>query len=270
MTDYNSIRLAVEGRVARLTFARPAARNSLTGESVLEIHDAAARVAAMNEVQVLVVRGEGRDFCPGADVKGYNAADAGGSDATNAGPAGSSAPSLLPYQTTVLLHEMPAVTIAAIQGGCAGAGFGWACACDIRVCDTGARFNTAFLDVGVAGDMAVPWLLPRIVGAGVARDLSFFPRKFDGVEADAMGLVSRLWSPEVFDAELEALVARLAGAAPLALKALKSHYVQAEGMGLADFVAVESERHHQLFATQDRAEAFAAYVGKRAPRFAGR
>lgn len=267
MTHYNTIRLDVEGRVARLTFARPEARNSLTGESVLEIRDAAARVAAMPDIQVLVVRGEGRDFCPGADVKGYNAADAGKRDAAPDEP---DAPSLLPYQTTVLLHEMPAVTIAAVQGGCAGAGFGWACACDIRVCDTGARFNTAFLDVGVAGDMAVPWLLPRIVGAGMARDLSFFPRKFDGAEAHAMGLVSRLWSPDAFDAELEALIARLAGTAPLALKALKSHYVQAEGLGLTDYVAIESERHHQLFATQDRAEAFAAYVEKRAPRFAGR
>lgn len=267
MTDYRTIRLTVAGRVARLTFARPEARNSLTGESVLEIQDAAARVAAMPDIQVLVVRGEGRDFCPGADVKGYNAADAEKGDAPRAEPA---APSLLPYQTTVLLHEMPAVTIAAIQGGCAGAGFGWACACDIRVCDTGARFNTAFLDVGVAGDMAVPWLLPRIIGSGVARDLSFFPRKFDGAEAHAIGLVSRLWSPEAFDAELEALVERLAGAAPLALKALKSHYVQAERLGLADYVAVESEQHHALFATEDRAEAFAAFVEKRAPRYAGR
>jgi 2-(1,2-epoxy-1,2-dihydrophenyl)acetyl-CoA isomerase len=269
MTAYRTIALAVEGGVARLTFDRPEARNSLTGEMVLEVHDAAARVAASPDVQVLVVRGRGRDFCPGADVKGYSAADAGARPAVER-PAMRDVPSLLPYQTTVLLHEMPAVTIAAIQGGCAGAGFGWACACDVRVCDTGARFNTAFLDVGVAGDMAVPWLLPRIVGAGLARDLSFFPRKIDGAAAAAMGLVSRLWSPGAFEDELAALVARVAGAAPLALKALKAHYVAAEGMGLSDYVALESEAHHRLFATEDRAEAFAAFVEKRAPRFAGR
>ncbi len=264
MSDYQTIDLTITHRIARLTFARPEARNSLTGEMVLEIHDAAARVAADPNVQVLVVRGRGRDFCPGADVKGYNAAD------TSDEPHVPSAPSLLPYQTTVLLHDMPAVTIAAIQGGCAGAGFGWACACDLRIADTSARFNTAFLDVGVAGDMAVPWLLPRLVGAGTARDLSFFPRKFDSEEAYNIGLVDRLCDPDSFDTEVEALVDRLANAAPLALKALKSHYVQAESLSLSDYVAVESARHHQLFATEDRAEAFAAFVEKRAPNYKGR
>ncbi len=87
---------------------------------------------------------------------------------------------------------MPAVTIAAISGACAGAGFGWACACDLRVASQTARFNTAFLDVGVAGDMGGPWTLPRIVGAAKARELYFLPGKFDAAEALRIGLVSRV------------------------------------------------------------------------------
>ena len=71
------------------------------------------------------------------------------------------------------------MTIAAIPGACAGAGFGWACACDFRIADETAKFNTAFMGVGVAGDMGSPWTLPRIVGAAKARELSFLPGKFD-------------------------------------------------------------------------------------------
>ena len=77
----------------------------------------------------------------------------------------------------VLLHEMPQVTVAAINGACAGAGLGWACGCDLRLAAAGARFNTAFLDVGVAGDMGVPWSLSRIVGGARARELFFFDRQ---------------------------------------------------------------------------------------------
>ena len=66
-----------------------------------------------------------------------------------------------------MLHEMPQVTVAAINGACAGAGLGWACGCDLRYAARSAKLNTAFLDVAVAGDMGLPWSLPRLVGAGV-------------------------------------------------------------------------------------------------------
>ena len=91
------------------------------------------------------------------------------------------------FEVTTLLHEIPAVTVAAINGACAGAGLGWALACDLRVMTASAKLNTAFLDVAVAGDMAIPWSLPRIVGAARARDLSFFPRRIEADEAERIG-----------------------------------------------------------------------------------
>lgn len=250
--------------VARVTINRPEARNSLTGRTVASVYDAVRRAADDPKTCVLVLRGTGADFCCGADVKGYSRADA----AAEATPVEHFDP--VPFRTSVLLHEMEAVTIAAIRGGCAGAGFGWACACDLRVADANVRFNSAFLDVGVAGDMGVPWTLPRIVGAGRARELSLLPRKFGAVEALAWGLVNRVFEGEAFEDELDAIVARLAGAAPLALKALKSNYVEAERVPLSTYITMETERHRALFATADRAEAFAAFAEKRAPRFVGR
>lgn len=262
MSNYRTILFDRQDAVARIQFNRPHARNSLTDETTAEFADAVARVAHDGSIRVLLIRGNGRDFCPGADVKAYHddpAVQAGHDFAKHEN-----------FRSSILLHEMPAITVAAIQGGCAGAGFGYACACDIRIADHSARFNTAFLDVGVAGDMGVPWSLPRLIGASRARDLSFLPRKFDAAEAHSIGLVTRLFSNENFDDEVEAVVGRLANMAPLAITALKGNYVAAEKMDLADYVAFETRRHLELFATEDRVEAFAAFVEKRPGRFQGR
>ncbi|MCW1381646.1 enoyl-CoA hydratase-related protein [Novosphingobium sp. KCTC 2891] len=252
----------IDGTVARVTINRPANRNSVLPATCVRVYEALRTVEANRDVRVLVLRGAGKDFCCGADIR-----ETDGSASHD--PVDPRDNHKL-YDVTVLLHEMRAVTVAAVRGGCAGAGFGWAAACDFRVAATDVRFNTAFLDVGVAGDMALPWSLPRLLGAGKARDLAFFPRKIEGREALEIGLVERLFDAETFEAELEAFVARLAGSAPLAMAALKSHFVEGERMGLASYVTLEAQRHGALFATEDRAEAFRAYIEKRPAQFRGR
>lgn len=246
-----------EGPVATLTLNRPEARNGITGRMMGELYRTLSEAAKDETLRVLVLRGAGRDFCPGADVKAY----AGGSGGSTA---------QAEYNVAVLLHEMPAVTVAAIKGACAGAGLGWAAACDFRYADESARFNTAFLNVGLAGDMGGPWSLPRIVGAAKARELYMLAEKFDAAEAARIGLVARAWPAEAFEAELAAVVERLAGAAPLALRTLKQNFVAAETMGFGAFVGFEAQRHAALFGSRDTQEAFKAFVEKRKPVFEGR
>ncbi len=168
---------------------------------------------------------------------------------------------------TTLLHEMPAVTVAAINGACAGAGLGWALACDLRVMAAGARLNTAFLDVAVAGDMGIPWSLPRLVGAGRARELSFFPRRIESEEALQIGLVGRVFPADTFREDTEAYLEALLKKSPTALAALKQNYTMAERVTFGDFVDYEAERHLQIVAGGETAEAFRAFVEKREPRF---
>jgi 2-(1,2-epoxy-1,2-dihydrophenyl)acetyl-CoA isomerase len=171
----------------------------------------------------------------------------------------------------VLLHQMPAITVAAINGACAGAGLGWACGCDLRVASHSAMFNTAFLNVAVAGDMGLPWSLPRLIGAARARELSFFSEKFGAEEALRIGLVARVWADEVFRAEVEKMVSRLVGAAPLALKTLKAHYLAAEGgAAFGDYVDLETTDHLRIARSADTAEAFRAFLEKRPAVFQGR
>jgi 2-(1,2-epoxy-1,2-dihydrophenyl)acetyl-CoA isomerase len=261
--DYETILVTRDGPLATVALNRPANRNAIGGPMMQELYAAIGAIAIDASVRVMVLRGTGSDFCPGADVKHY-----GGQQPARSEPAGWS--STAEFNITVMLHEMQAVTVAAIRGACAGAGFGWACACDLRIASETARFNTAFLDVGVAGDMGNPWTLPRILGAAKARELCFLPGKFDAAEALRIGLVSRVSADSAFETDLKALTDRLGRAAPLALQTLKANFVAAEKMNFADYIALESEKHVRLFQSEDTREAFKAYVEKRAPVFRGR
>jgi 2-(1,2-epoxy-1,2-dihydrophenyl)acetyl-CoA isomerase len=167
MPPYQTLLYETTGGVATLTLNRPDRMNGMTSRMVREAHEVLTEAAADDSLSVLVLTGAGGSFCPGADLKGATSRDSdfGTADAIH-------------FQVPVLLHRMPAITVAAINGACAGAGFGWACSCDLRVAARSAMFNTAFLAVAVAGDMGLPWSLPRLVGAAKARELSFFSEKF--------------------------------------------------------------------------------------------
>ena len=145
---------------------------------------------------------------------------------------------------------------------------GWALACDLRVMTASAKLNTAFLDVAVAGDMAIPWSLPRIVGAARARDLSFFPRRIEADEAERIGHrgagVRRRDLPRRHRGRRSST---LLEKSPTALLGLKQNYLAAERMTFADFVDYEAERHLKIAASADTAEAFRAFVEKRKPVF---
>lgn len=256
--ERQTIRWEQEGGIGTITINRPEQFNGMTNTMLRETHELLHEVAADDSVTVVVLTGAGKAFCPGADLKHY----------TSGAP---NEPNKDEYfDVPVMLHEMPQLTIAAINGACAGAGLGWACGCDFRYAARSAKLNTAFLDVAVAGDMGLPWSLPRLVGAGVARDLSFFPRKVTADEAAAIGLVNAAFDDDVFRDEVRARAERLAAAAPLARRGMKAHYVAAESMGFGEFVALETAAHGTITASADCKEAFSAFVEKRTPRFQGK
>jgi 2-(1,2-epoxy-1,2-dihydrophenyl)acetyl-CoA isomerase len=253
---YETLLWERDGPVATLTLNRPEQRNGITPTMMDELYACLHAAASDETIRALVLAGAGADFCPGADVKHY-AAERRATDPKT-------------FEVAVLLHEMPAVTIAAIRGACAGAGLGWAAACDLRYASSTAKFNTAFLGVGLSGDMGGPWSLPRIVGAGKARELYFLPGKFDAAEAGRIGLVNRVFEDAAFDEGLAGILARLVDSAPLALAAMKGNFVAAETMSLSEFIPFETRRHSATGQTEDSREAFRAFVEKRRPQFAGK
>lgn len=255
MTAFDTLLYEVADGLCRVTLNLPENMNGMTNQMVREAHDALELAATDASIRVLVLTGAGRAFCPGADLKHFSS---GGVDERLTSRE---------FKVTALLHEMPAVTVAAINGACAGAGMGWALACDLRLMTASAKLNTAFLDVAVAGDMAIPWSLPRLVGAARARDLSFIPRRIEATEAERIGIVARVFPDETFREDTEAVLAALLEKSPTALLGLKQNYLMAERMSFADFVDYEAERHLRIAASADTAEAFRAFVEKRKPRF---
>src|SRR6266545_4682203 len=226
MADFETLRYEVDGGLCRLTLDRPEHMNGMTNRMIREARDALELAAADSSIRVLVLTGSGKAFCPGADLKHFAS---GGADERL---------TTSDLKVTTLLHEIPAVTVAAINGACA-----------------------------VAGDMAIPWSLPRLVGATRARDLSFLPRRIEAEEALRIGLVSRVFDDESFRDQTEAALTALLEKSPTALVGLKENYVMAERMTFGDFVDYEAERHLRIASSADTAEAFRAFVEKRKPRF---
>jgi 2-(1,2-epoxy-1,2-dihydrophenyl)acetyl-CoA isomerase len=215
-----------------VTLSCPERRNGVTIEMCEQLHRALAEVAS-SDARVVVLRGAGEHFSVGADLGGDH---------------GSSGPATLErlgpvYHAATMLHTMPQVTVAAIDGGCAGAAMGWACACDFRFASTRARFNTAFLDVGVSGDMGLAWSLTRIVGGARARELLFFPEKITAGQALGYNLVTRVFAPEVLHEEVLALARRLVAHHPFPLRMMKANVVSAETSTISDYIEIESARH---------------------------
>lgn len=256
--NYETIRYEVTGNLATLTLNRPDSLNGITNTMMRELYECLNVAAVDADVRVLLFTGAGRGFCPGVDLK---ASTSGAKQEPNRREY---------FHITSLLHEMPKVTIAAVNGACAGAGFGWACACDLRYASERAVFNSAFLGVAISGDMAGPWLLPRIVGATKARELFFMSQKFRADEAERIGLVLKTFPDETFRDEVRAIAERLAKSAPLAIGEMKKNFVNAENLPLRDYIELETERHTRTGASEDSREAFRAFVEKREPQFQGR
>ena len=224
-----------QGALAIVTLNRPERRNGVTLGLCVGLYDALQEIAA-SDARVVILRGAGKDFCVGADMAGASA------DEDAARPVGFDDQAPI-YHASLLLHTMPQVTIAAIDGGCAGAGMGWAAACDFRFAAPEARFSTAFLNVAASGDMGLVWLLTRILGGARARELLFFPGKLTGEDALALGFVTRLFPRASLHDEVTRLARQLCERDALALGMMKANVVSAETLPFADYIAIETARH---------------------------
>jgi len=264
------VRYEQDGGVATVTLNRPEHLNTMSPDLIEGALDAFERAASDDAVRAVILTGAGRGFCAGGDLGGM-ASRAPDPASGRARPIESDIARLRSrMRTSQLLRDMPKVTIAAINGPCAGAGLAWACACDLRYAARSAVFNTAFMTAGLSGDFGGTWTLPRIVGPAKARELYLMAEKFSAAEAERLGLVTAV----VDDADLldvvRARAARAAGFAPLTLAAIKANLNDAQHMDFASLLDREAERHIRVGRTADAREAAAAFLQKRPAVFEGR
>lgn len=183
------------GGVALITMNRPDKLNAMTSLMVEQLHSALDDIGRNREVRVIVLTGSGRGFCAGLDLGGYG--DAPGFEWHGAMEKGLAVQkhiaSLIPR-----MRSLPQPIIAAVNGPAAGGGFALVLGSDIRLCSQSARFNAAFIRIGLSAcDIGTSWLLPRLIGAARAQELMLTGRLFDAAEAERLGLVVEVLPDEV-------------------------------------------------------------------------
>ena len=248
--------------VTLITLNRPESLNAMTADLVRELHEALATVAADRECRAVVLTGAGRGFCAGLDLKGYGTvADAEHLDHVEAGFATQTQiAALVPRLRTV-----PQPVIAAVNGPAAGGGLALALASDVRIGAASARFNVAFVRLGLSGcDIGVSWLLPRLIGASRAWELMLTGRIIDADEAERIGLLLKVVPDgKVLDAALET-AGLIAANSPWGVRMTKEvMWSQLEVASLQAGIDLENRTQVLSTMTGDMREAILAFLEKR-------
>jgi 2-(1,2-epoxy-1,2-dihydrophenyl)acetyl-CoA isomerase len=267
--------LIVERRdgVLYLTMNRPDRMNALSPEMVGGLLRHLSAAAGDDEVGAVVLTGAGRGFCAGGDVsrmRERNEAIGGAAEAPALGLEQRIAQTRHSEEVTVLLHEMPRVTIAAVNGAVAGAGLGLCLSCDIRIAAETARFGTAFARVGYSGDWGGSYFLTQLVGPAKARELYFSAEMIDAAEALRLGLVSRVVPAASLMEEAGNYARRIAAGPRIAYGYMKGNLNAAMHGDLRTLLDREAVGQALTGLTEDHKEAVKAFLEKREPKFRGR
>ncbi|HZO83390.1 MAG TPA: enoyl-CoA hydratase [Candidatus Binataceae bacterium] len=256
--------------VLYLTLNQPDKLNALSDQMIAGLLEELGRAAHDTEVRCVVVTGAGRGFCSGGDVsrmRARNEAAGGGAEPTVEQRMAQLRRS---EEVSLLLHEIPKPTIAAINGAAAGAGLSIALACDIRIAADTARLITAFARVGFSGDFGGTWLMTRLVGPARAKEFYFLADPISAEQALALGLVNRVVAAAALSAETEALAKRLASGPSIAYGYMKANINTALTADLRTLLDREAVGQTLTGRTEDHKEAVKAFLDKREPTFRGR
>jgi enoyl-CoA hydratase/carnithine racemase len=259
--------IAVDGRVATLTFNRDDVRNELTGTKLVD--DIVQTVDWLNSVQivsVLVLTGAGKAFSAGGNIKHMRAR------------AGSFAGDVHAVERkyregiqrmALAMDRLEIPSIAAINGSAVGAGFDLACMCDLRLAASDAIMGETFINLGIIPGDGGAWFLQRLVGYQRAAELTFSGRLLQADEAKAAGIVLETAPPAQL-AELALALARsIAAKPPQAVRMTKRLMRSARRMELPDFLELCAVFQGICHNTADHLEAVAAFLEKREPHFIG-
>jgi enoyl-CoA hydratase len=253
--------------VRRITLNRPEKLNAMTVELVQGLHDALAEVAADRSCRVVILTGAGRGFCAGLDLNGYGAldGDAGRGEVQRGFSVQQHIAALIPQ-----LRSLPQPVIAAVNGAASGGGLALVLGSDIRIAAASARFNAAFVRIGLSAcDIGTSWLLPRLVGAGRAHELMLTGRIFDAGEAHRIGLVIDVTDDGTLEARVLEEAALILRNTPMGVHMTKEVMWSAlEIPGQQAAIDLENRTQIMVSRTRDHVEAMRAFVEKRDPRYA--
>ena len=261
---FKNVLFAVENGIARITLNRPSKLNSLDEETMVEIHEAMAKVEADAQVRVLVHGGCGRAFCAGQDL---------------ADPAMQAVDGKLPdignlveryFKPLVLrLQGLRVPTVAAVHGLAAGGGASIALACDLVVAAKSAYFLQAFSKIGLTPDTGSTWFLTRFVGTARALGLAMLADKLPAAKAAEWGLIWQVVDDAEFASTIESLAAQLAQMPTKALVRTRQLMHASTSHTLEQQLSMEAGFIREMGWSADYREGLRAFVEKRPANFTG-
>jgi 2-(1,2-epoxy-1,2-dihydrophenyl)acetyl-CoA isomerase len=262
-TDMNDVLFELENKVLTIKFNRPDKLNPIGDTIIPYAIDRIKEAVTDSGVGAIVVTGAGRAFCAGGDVSGM-------SEQYEEKTFDHSVQKLRNDQELPrLLHSVPKVTIAAVNGFAMGAGLGLATSCDLRLASAGAKFGTAYANVGYGGDYGTTWNLTRLLGEAKAKELFFLPDVIDAEEALRIGLVNRVLPAETFMKDAQEVAQRIANGPLVSYRWMKENINQSSVVDFETMLDKESVTHTLCGATEDHQEGVTAFMEKRQPSFKG-
>ncbi|MEH0420797.1 enoyl-CoA hydratase [Streptomyces sp. B21-083] len=248
------IRVTREGTLLRLTLTRPERLNALGTTELHSLADEVDKAAADEGVRALVLTGEGRAFCSGADLG--TVVDAGTVEAAN--------------RTVLALRHIRKPVVAAVNGTAAGVGCSLALACDLVIAKRSAYFLLAFAGVGLMPDGGATALVPAAVGRARAMRMALLGERITAETAAEWGLIGQVVDDDAFDETVESVAARLTSGPPLAYERIKGAVNETALPFLNRALETERTGQTQLLHSEDFTEGVAAFRARREPRFTGR
>ncbi|HEX8447504.1 MAG TPA: enoyl-CoA hydratase-related protein [Sphingomonas sp.] len=261
MTDYTSIRYDLADAVATITLARAERLNAIVPDMLAEIGQALDRAVAEG-ARALLIAGEGRAFCSGADLVARSSGglpdDLGQLLETHYNP------------LAIKLSELPIPVVTAVQGAAAGAGCSLALHGDFVVAAQSAYFLLAFVNIGLVPDFGATWLVAKGAGRAKALEMMLLGERVPAEKAESWGLIHRVVADDRLMAEAQALAQRLAAGPTQAMGMIRRAVGQALVTTLPEVLAQEAIDQRRAGRTTDFMAGVTAFIGKRPAEFTGR
>ena len=269
-TTYETILFAVEGGVARLRLNRPTKLNALSITMLSEIRQVLDGLQD-GSARCLLITGEGRGFCSGADLTDSRAMS-GNMSGNMSGTSPDLKKTLDAYYHPVVtaLHRLPMPVITAVNGVCAGAGTGLALTGDLILAEVTTRFNLGFVNIGLLPDMGSTWSLPRRIGSTRAMEMALLGDEISGETALHWGLINRAVPEGSLQEAAQEMASRLAQGPTLAYALARKALGLSFENSLAEQLEVEGAAQRIAGQSEDFAAGVMGFLTKTPPEFKGR
>ncbi|MEQ9528686.1 MAG: enoyl-CoA hydratase/isomerase family protein [Parvibaculaceae bacterium] len=266
MTGYKTLIVKKEGAVDWLTLNRPDALNAMNPELVDELQDYFGRLYTDHSVRIVVIKGAGRAFCAGLDLKDRSNRD---DSATSGSPQAGLVSQRRISEIVMRMRRCPQAIISLVHGPACGGGFALALASDIRIAGKSARMNAAFIRIGLSAcDIGVSYFLPRLVGVAIASELMMTGRFINADRAERVGLVSEVVEDEKLEEAARPYIEEMLTTSPLGLRLTKECLNMSVDAGSLEAAVAMEDRNQILCAqTKDFREGISAFLVKRKPAY---